>query len=62
MDWVMFKNHKRNNEPLQLCKERKRLINSAIDSRYTLSASHLSYIYLFETLALLFTVTLRHIY
>ncbi|XP_072086465.1 uncharacterized protein [Arachis hypogaea] len=46
MGWVMFKNHKkRNNEPLRLCKERKRLINSAIDSRYALSASHLSYIH-----------------
>ncbi|KAG4934797.1 hypothetical protein JHK85_049716 [Glycine max] len=32
------------NEALLLCKERKRLIKMAIDSRYALAASHLSYI------------------
>jgi len=32
------------NEALRLCKERKRLIKVAIDSRYALAAAHLSYI------------------
>ncbi|MED6124864.1 hypothetical protein PIB30_062991 [Stylosanthes scabra] len=50
MGWVIFKlktrkNNRNQQQPLRLCEERKRLIKSAIDSRYALSASHLSYIH-----------------
>ncbi|EOA16176.1 hypothetical protein CARUB_v10004313mg [Capsella rubella] len=35
---------KKNNEPLQLCKERKRFVKQAMDSRCALAAAHVSYI------------------
>ncbi|KAJ6946088.1 hypothetical protein NC651_000993 [Populus alba x Populus x berolinensis] len=31
-------------EPLALCKERRKVIKQAIDSRYNLAAAHVSYI------------------
>ena len=43
MGFAIFKTQKKN-EALRLCKERKRLIKLAIDSRYALAASHVSYI------------------
>ncbi|KAL1190326.1 Protein ALTERED PHOSPHATE STARVATION RESPONSE 1 [Cardamine amara subsp. amara] len=35
---------KKNNEPLHLCKERKRFVKQAMDSRCALAAAHVSYI------------------
>ncbi|MED6223054.1 hypothetical protein PIB30_070288 [Stylosanthes scabra] len=57
MGWVIFKfktqkkKKKRKQEPLRLCEERMRLMKSAIDSRYALSASHLSYIHSLPNIA-----------
>ncbi|XP_010446539.1 PREDICTED: uncharacterized protein LOC104729301 [Camelina sativa] len=38
------KKKKKKNEPLQLCKERKRFVKQAMDSRCALAAAHVSYI------------------
>ncbi|KAI3978508.1 hypothetical protein MKX01_015683 [Papaver californicum] len=43
-------------QALKLCKERKRFIKQAIDSRYALSVSHLSYIESLKTIG----IALRH--
>ncbi|KAL0726328.1 hypothetical protein Bca4012_022421 [Brassica carinata] len=41
---TMNKKKKKKNEPLLLCKERKRFVKQAIDSRCALAAAHVSYI------------------
>ncbi|XP_010437101.1 PREDICTED: uncharacterized protein LOC104720902 [Camelina sativa] len=40
----MMNMKKKKNEPLQLCKERKRFVKQAMDSRCALAAAHVSYI------------------
>ncbi|XP_019086181.1 PREDICTED: uncharacterized protein LOC104716266 [Camelina sativa] len=40
----MMNTKKKKNEPLQLCKERKRFVKQAMDSRCALAAAHVSYI------------------